>query len=44
MRSVGAYSPQGAVKEYMRRYRTKKGDYISVKPRGHGAWRDYRVT
>jgi len=44
MKTVVAFSYRGALKLYMAKAKNlKKGDYISVKPRGHGEWRDYKV-
>jgi hypothetical protein len=44
MRTVQAFSPRGAAKEYLRKYKPKKGELLSVKPRGHGDWSDFQVT
>ena len=44
MATVVAHSPRGAVKIYLHRYRPEAGGFVSVKPRGHGDWTDYKVV
>lgn len=44
MTPVTAFSYRGALKVFMRNQRNlKKGDFISVKPRGHGDWQSFKV-
>jgi hypothetical protein len=45
MNTVIAHSNRGALKLYMHGARgLRKGDPISVKPRGHGEWTHYKVS
>ena len=46
MATVVAHSDRGAVKLYLYAYgrRLQPGDYISVQPRGHGDWTDFKVS
>lgn len=43
MATVIGFSPRGVLKAYLRSHRPKKGDFISVKPRGHGDWQEFKV-
>ncbi len=45
--TVKARSGIGALKAFLRSdpgRRVPSGTYVSVKPRGEGAWTDYRIT
>lgn len=44
MATVIAHSVRGAVKLYLHTRRLAQGSLVSVKPRGHGEWVDYKVT
>jgi hypothetical protein len=43
MATIWAFSYRGAVDIYLRKHKPKKGGFVSVKPRGHGDWQDYKV-
>lgn len=43
MATIIAFSKRGALKIFMVKHRAKRGDQVSVKPRGHGDWTDYKV-
>jgi hypothetical protein len=42
MATIWAFSAKGAMNEYMRRFKPKKG-FVSIKLRGQGDWTDYEV-
>lgn len=44
MATVNAHSVRGALNLYLAKYRPADGSLVSVKPRGHGDWADYKVT
>lgn len=44
MASVIAHSVRGALKLYLHKMRPAVGSFVSVKPRGHGEWEDFKVT
>lgn len=43
MRTIIAFSSRGAVKIYIAKYSTRKGDILEVKPRGRGQWEAFKV-
>jgi hypothetical protein len=43
MATIVAHSVRGALKLYLYKHRTMSGDLVSVKPRGHGDWADFKV-
>lgn len=44
MATIVATSMRAALDQYIATHRTRKGDSVSVKPRGEGDWTDYRVS
>lgn len=47
MSTVIAFSYRGAVRTWLltsQGKKAKKGDFLSVKPRGRGEWQDYKVS
>jgi hypothetical protein len=46
MYTVTAHSVRGALKLFLAKHRRQvsSGDYVSIKPRGHGDWVDYKVS
>ena len=47
MSPVTAFSYRGALRIWLQTplgKQSKRGDFISIKPRGHGEWQDYKVS
>ena len=44
MASVTAHSVRGALNLYLTGKKLQSGSLVSVKPRGHGEWADFKVT
>lgn len=44
MKTIMSTSVRAAAKDYVNKYRPKRGDFFSVKERGTGDWADYEAT